>query len=176
MPYTVQLKGQPELAHAFLSKLKARTSKRFSNDKFTYNTRVIGDTLQFGVRGRRPKDFTKIEFTQIRLAEAKEYCGNHPGECFVNPFVGEQKKRKSRCLEWVDWVRFNNLLNDILNEMKMEANIWSRPPEKMDKGSIFWIRRNNQRRVIYDWEEVWDRGGNRPSLIWNHGTPDQFGA
>lgn len=109
-----------------------------------------------------------IHVKPIRLRAAKPYCGQHPGECLVGG-----PRRKGRWLEWEDWVEFNGLVNDVLDQLQVSADVWSVPPEKMDQGSKMWIRRGTKRRVRYDWDER-ETGGFRPIRVWNHGTDDQF--
>src|ERR1700674_320098 len=42
----------------------------------------------------------------VRLINKKEYCGQHFGICPTNTFLGSQKKKKSTCLEYDDWIKF----------------------------------------------------------------------
>ena len=111
---------------------------------------------------------------KVRLQAPKPYCGQHPGECAISPF-GERVKRSGSWLEWDDWVQFNDLVNDVLDGLKACAEVYSVPPEKMDKGKKFYIRRGRARRVRWDWEEQPGPGW-QPLRIWNHGSPDQFQA
>lgn len=107
---------------------------------------------------------------KVRLLSAKPYCGQHPGECAIGG-----PRRKGSWLEWDDWVQFNDLVNDVLDGLRACAEVWSVPPEIMDKGKKFHIRRGRARRVRWDWEErASPSGGFRPVRVWNHGSPDQF--
>lgn len=56
----------------------------------------------------------------IRLRELKPYCGNHPGPC---PIGGKDKRY--RYLEGLDWVEFNDTINDVLDELNIEAHVSS---------------------------------------------------
>lgn len=113
------------------------------------------------------KKVDEIHVRRVRLTEAKPYCGQHPGECAVGP------RRRGKWLEWNDWVEFNGLVNDALDQLKADADVWSTPAETLDKGKKMWVRRGTRRRVEYDWEQ-------RPGLfgngvrVWNHGTENQF--
>lgn len=113
-----------------------------------------------------------IHVKPVRLREAKLYCGQHPGECDLGA------TRKGRWLEWADWVEFHDLVNDTMDRLGEPANIWTNPPERMDHGRKMWVRRADLgRRLRWEWEDEHDKGGlGRPTRIWNHGTPDQFGA
>ena len=113
-----------------------------------------------------------IAVMTVRLREKKLYCGNHPGECAVGP------KRKATYLEWDDWVEFNGLVNDVLDKLKANADVWSLP---QDVNGKMWIRKGTQRRFRYEWEDDTSEKsmmriafGNNPIRIWNQGTPDQF--
>jgi hypothetical protein len=110
---------------------------------------------------------------KVRLKKAKPYCGQHSGECQIGPF-GERQKRSGSWLEWDDWVQFNDLVNDVLDGLRACAEVWSVPPEKMDKGKKFYVRRGRARRVRWDWEEQQTPGQWQALRIWNHGSPDQF--
>jgi hypothetical protein len=143
------------------------------------NPRGIGSVEQvYHGRGKARKPHWRIVIKGVRLTTAKPYCGQHPGECLINPFTGKApKKPNDSRLEWDDWIQFNNLVNDFLDKLPHASEAWSScPPEQMDKGRKFYFRRNNQRRIYWDWTEgeyvirkqkMWVR-------IWNHGTPDQF--
>jgi hypothetical protein len=74
-------------------------------------------------------------------------------------------------LEWNDWVEFHSIVNGVLDEYHISANVWSNPQDVRGK---MWIRKADLgARVRYDWEENLDRSG-RVERIWNQGTPDQF--
>jgi hypothetical protein len=106
------------------------------------------------------------------LINRKPYCGNHPGECLVNPFTGPTKKPNATYLEWDDWVKFHAFVNRVLNRFKTNANVWSTP---MDVRGKMWIRKGTSPRINWDWEERLDNYG-RIVRDWNQGTPDQFKA
>lgn len=125
-------------------------------------------------RGKARKPHWRIVIKGVRLTSAKPYCGQHPGECLINPFTGRApEKRNGSWLEWDDWIQFNNLVNDFLDKLPHPSEAWSCPPEQMDKGRKFFFRRNDKPRTQYDWDEKMNRYG-QVLRIWNHGTPDQF--
>ena len=107
-----------------------------------------------------------IHVKPVRLREAKPYCGQHPGECFIGP------RRRGKWLEWDDWVEFHGLVNDVCDLCNVSADIWTNPPERMDKGRKMWVRRGTRRRINWDYEQVFN--GFRNVATWNHGTEDQF--
>ena len=116
------------------------------------------------------KGLPSIHIKPIRLMKAKPYCGQHPGECVVNPFMGPQKKPRATYLEWDDWIAFHELVNRALNRLKADANVWSNPQDIKGK---MWIRKGMKARIHYDWTETRNRYG-LPIREWNPGTDDQF--
>lgn len=121
------------------------------------------ETYQLGAR-----------LSRVRLRTAKPYCGQHPGQCFVGPF-GDRPKRRTRWLEWDDWVDFHALVNSVLDQLGLSADAWTNPPERLSKGKRMFVRRKDLgARKKYEWEDDWSKGGFRPIQIWNHGTEDQF--
>lgn len=121
-----------------------------------------GWTYSKGSKAGSRKEGHILELRRIRLAKPKPYCGQHPGPCAV---VFGKKKPVSTYLEWDDWVRFHKMVNDILDLLQADCDVWSTPHDC--KGPM-WIRKGAERRVRYDWEQ---RGNFR---VWNQGTPDQF--
>jgi hypothetical protein len=118
-----------------------------------------------------PTTKNEIHVKPVRLRTSKPYCGQHPGECLVGG-----PRRRLAFLEWEDWVQFNDLVNDVVNDvldsLGVVADVWTVPPEKMDQGRKFWIRRDRDRR--HRWSYTTDYSQGRGFRIWNHGTPDQF--
>lgn len=114
-----------------------------------------------------------IKIKPVRLVKKKPYCGNHPGECQVNPFTRQApKKPMATYLEWDDWVKFHGLVNRVLNRFKVNANVWSTPQDVRGK---MWIRKGMKARIKWEWTERFDSFG-RAIRDWNPGTEDQFKA
>jgi hypothetical protein len=82
----------------------------------------------------------KITIHNVRLREAKHYCGNHPYPCPVSPF-GERPHRKGKWLEGADWVAFNDLVNDVLDDLGVSADVAS---------SVVRLRKGRERCVRYE--------------------------
>lgn len=76
-----------------------------------------------------------IKISNVRLRQSKPYCGNHPNACEIG---GVDKK--ARFLEGADWVEFNDLLNDVLDKMGVDANVSS---------VSCVIRKGTMRRIHY---------------------------
>ncbi len=120
----------------------------------------------------RPRRGGKVDLfiMTVRLREAKPYCGNHAGPCQV----GAGKHKRARTLEGLDWVAWNDMLNDALDEIEHAGDAGS-PRVR--------IRRDGRRRVEYsgsghgDWDkdgpyEDW-RGKLAPPSRATAGTPGQ---
>lgn len=85
---------------------------------------------------RRPRKGIEVRLFTIRLKTSKDYCGNHPGPCRVTG--GRHAKHKY--LEGLDWVSFNDMVNDLLDRLDLEADV---------RSSTCWIRKGGKRRVSY---------------------------
>lgn len=123
-----------------------------------------------------------LRFSKIRLRDRKLYCGNHPKSCEV----GNHREVKTAYLEGADWVEFNDMLNNVLDDLDMPCRITS---------AACVIRKGLLRRIRYDatappalgqnWQ--WDRSGlswhfadhtqtkDRPESWFPEGTPGQYG-
>lgn len=157
MAYTITFKNSAQSLGKVLDYLRDRMAKenRF-RATFTPGVNRRGQMI--------------IVVRTVRLVKAKPYCGNHPGECVVNPYLGVQKKKVMTHLEWDDWVRFHAMVNRVLNRFRVDADVWSEPHDVKGK---MWIRRGRVARKRYDYSEEYV-GGSVPLRIWNQGTPDQF--
>lgn len=81
-----------------------------------------------------------VKIRNIRLKQKKPYCGNHPAECVGGLFGAERTHRKGTWLEGLDWVEFNDHLNDLLDSLYVSANI---------KSSVCILRKGRRRRTHY---------------------------
>ena len=155
--YTIQiLKGGEAKRNRVLDYLRQRIAK---DGRFTANMECAMD-----------RRLPSIHIKPVRLTKAKPYCGQHPGECVVNPFTGPTRKPRATWLEWDDWVAFHHLVNRALNRLRTHADVWSTPPDVRGK---MWIRRGIKARLRYEWTEEPGRYG-LPIREWNQGTFDQF--
>ena len=141
--YCIQiLKGGEEKRDRVLDYLRERIEKE---GRFTAELHKARD-------GKLPS----IHVSPVRLVKPKVYNGQHPGGNPTNPFYNPPK-RKSRHLEWNDWVRFHSLVNRVLNRFRTHANVWTEPPYIQGK---MWVRKGLQVRQRYDG--------------WNPGDDSQF--
>lgn len=95
------------------------------DSRFTCEVRVVH-------RKRVPN---RITIHNIRLKEAKIYCGSHPYACDI------EGGRKAKYLEGADWVEFNDRLNDILDRLEVSADV---------KSAVCILRKGTRRRTHYD--------------------------
>lgn len=95
----------------------------------------INNNSRFNMTVRfSPKYKESIDLQRIRLKESKVYCGSHPFACDINGGC------KSNFLEGADWVEFNDLINDVLDSLHVEANVQS---------TVCIIRKGMKRRIRY---------------------------
>jgi hypothetical protein len=170
MAYTIAVSTR-ETAEEFsqLLALRVKETTRFDIEEIEPpSMEALGVRAQ--ERGETPRFLVCLR--NIRLTKSKPYCGQHPGECVI-----ERKKPKLAFLEWDDWIAFNDLVNDVLDEMKVHAEVWSRPHEPALRGQSrkrFWIRKAGRRRVHWDWEEEPMPFGPNVIRRWDMGSEGQF--
>ena len=99
----------------------------------------VGLKSRFTFTNETTHDHTQIKIGNVRLRESKHYCGNHPLPCPVRMFP--KKHIHSLCLEGADWVAFNDMLNDVLDNLGVSANVAS---------SLVTIRKGDKRCTRYD--------------------------
>lgn len=120
--------------------LKHRLDEKIGASRFSARTSVeSASAYRKGV---------KIE--TVRLRNRKDYCGAHPGPCLAK---GRRHKTASY-LEGLDWVGFNALINDLLDELGTDAHVFSYNREA--SVGRYYIRRNRRRRTSYPYDV---RGG-----------------
>lgn len=95
---------------------------------------------------------SKVSIHNVRLRQKKYYCGNHPYACPVHP-GGERPHKRLNYLEGADWVGFNDMINDVLDELGCVADVAS---------SLCIIRKGERRRTEYHGHTVgngseWDK-------------------
>lgn len=86
----------------------------------------------------------QVTIHDVRLRESKHYCGNHPLPCPVRPGVKERHV-KAKFLEGADWVGFNDMLNDVLDTLKVSCSAGS---------PLVTIRKGLARCIRYDAKPV----------------------
>jgi hypothetical protein len=98
----------------------------------------VGEKSRFTFTMETTHNHTQIKIGGVRLRESKHYCGNHPLPCPVRMFPVKHKNTK--LLEGADWVAFNDMLNDVLDNLGVSANVAS---------SHVIIRKGDQRCIGY---------------------------
>lgn len=104
-----------------------------------------------------------LKISNIRLRNKKGYCGAHPGPCVA---LVERKHKVTRFLEGLDWVGFNHMLNDVLDEISANCIVFSFNRESTC--GKYYIRRGRLRRVHYPYEYVGNFAG------WSQGEDNDF--
>lgn len=89
---------------------------------------------------------------KVRLREAKPYCGSHPGACNtrLSIYFPVKRNRKAKYLEGLDWVAFDDWLNNVLDQLNISATVES---------AVCIIRKGTERRTGYF--SVFDKYGNQ---------------
>jgi len=105
-------------------KIGAELEKILTKSRFTALVEISGD---------------KVKIRNVRLKQNKDYCGNHPFTCPIRPW-GNEKHKKLNYLEGADWVAFNDMVNDVLDDLGVSADVAS---------SLVVIRKGEKRCVNY---------------------------
>lgn len=167
MAYTVKVHGNEEDCFKVSKALRERIEK---DGRFRARVVNAGYMTPGSHKGSR-KSGVGFTLRNIRLTEAKPYCGQHAPPCVVNPYIGPQKKPRATYLEWEDWIEFNNLVNKVLDELHCDADVWSNPMEVQGR---MWIRKGLRARIKYDYENVWRDDHWAPLQTWDLGSESQF--
>ena len=122
MAYTISVRSEPEALQVVATLYSYLDRSRFTVGRI--------ETV------KRPRKGVDVRLYSIRLKTAKDYCGSHPGPC---RFTG-RKHKSFRFLEGLDWCSFNDMVNDMLDRLDMEAGV---------RSSTCWIRKGGKRRINY---------------------------
>src|SRR5947209_8616203 len=85
---------------------------------------------------KRPRKGVEVRLFSIRLKMSKGYCGNHPGARRV---IG-RKHAPHKFLEGLDWCSFNDMVNDLLDRLDLDADV---------RSTTCWVRKGGKRRTCY---------------------------
>lgn len=119
-----------------------------------------------------------IRIDYVRRRSYRDYCGQHPNGCVV----ANKPHTRERLLEGADWVGFNDGLNDALDRLAADIDVWSYNREASPGGRYF-IRKGLERRVEYASHEVhffgrfgflWDRDGLHQNWIGHEAPRSEF--
>lgn len=112
--------------------------KHFDSSRFNCNVEIR----------RKSSRRTEVHVTQVRLKDKKSWCGSHAESCDIQGMRDRQnggfiKERpvNRKLLEGLDWVDFNDQLNDVLDRLNFDGKVES---------AVCIIRKGKQRRVQYD--------------------------
>lgn len=110
----------------------------------------------------------RFKIVDVRLKSTKAYCGNHPGACQIGG-----KDRRHNYLEGADWVEFNDILNDVLDELGVDARVES---------SVVRVRQGMERCVEYRQQQgrgrnaEWEKIGVYQNYCWKKAPVSKFPA
>ena len=120
----------------------------------------------------------RMKLYDVRLKEKKRYCGNHPNSCEV------EGGRMGKYLEGLDWVEFNDRINDVLDNLHVSARVYTAVCE-LRRG--FERRHNYDSHIINEWRGLyeWDKKGEdsdyedycgrfAPDSTYPFGTPGEY--
>jgi hypothetical protein len=91
-----------------------------------------------------------VKVTEVRLRNAKDFCGQHPGPCVA---LFPRPHRRHKFLEGLDWVGFNQMFNNLMDRKKIDCDFFSYNRE-MRGGGRYYIRKGTLRRLKYPFETV----------------------
>jgi len=87
-----------------------------------------------------------LKVSYVRVRTKKSYCGAHPGPCQA---LGIPRRiKRATFLEGLDWVGFNAMLNDVLDDMSADCDVFSYNRESINLGR-YYIRKDRRRRMAY---------------------------
>ncbi len=122
MAYTITVRTEPEALQVVTTLYSYLERSRFT---------VGGvETVE------RPRKGVEVRLCSIRLKSKKDYCGNHPGPCRL---TGRRHVRR-HFLEGLDWCSFNDMVNDLLDGLGVEADV---------RSSTCRVRKGGKRRISY---------------------------
>ena len=165
MAYTITVRTEPEALQVVTSLYSYLDRSRFT----------VGSVETV----KRPLKGVEIRLFCIRLKAKKGYCGNHPGPCRLSG----RRHARHRFLEGLDWCSFNDMVNDLLDRLDLDADV---------RSSTCWVRKGGKRRTSYgmifgpfghaDWEPDVDetkyldcRLKEAPATEYPAGTPGIYG-
>jgi hypothetical protein len=122
MAYTITVRTESEALHVVTT-----LYSYLDRSRFTVGTVETAE---------RPLKGLEVRLFSIRLKAKKRYCGNHPGPCRLTG----RKHARHRFLEGLDWCSFNDMVNDLLDGLGMEADV---------RSSTCRVRKGGQRRIAY---------------------------
>lgn len=126
---------------------------------------------------RTTRNHLYFELSEIRLKEAKPYCGNHAGPCIVRVF--ERPRRNGRWLEGEDWMRVHALVNEVLDSLNVSCRVYTAgadvyPVQGIPKKHLVVRTETLGARKRYDYRDIAKPGEMFPHYAYNPGTQDQF--
>lgn len=103
--------------------------------------------LEDGIFKGASSKLRSVRIVGVRLRRKKFYCGQHAGPCRA---VFAKRHPLASYLEGADFVGFNDMLNDLCDKHRIEANIWS---TRESLGRLY-LRRGRSRCNFYECDYI----------------------
>lgn len=170
MAFTIRVKD-----HAEASKVIEAVLSHLERSRFRLSgSSSFGNAGGIAFEGKGQRLFVAIR--GIRLRIKKGYCGNHAGPCRLTG----RKHKRADYLEGLDWVSWNDMLNDALDSIGHDGDV---------RSTTCILRWGRKRRIEYvsgTYGGEWDRdtedrfyvdciGKTPPETIYPYGTPGIIG-
>jgi hypothetical protein len=111
-----------------------RDSPYYLNEAACYAHRKGSAVTLFAGDGDPARRSLRVELRGVRRHTKKKHGG-------FGPDPAAARARMSDCLDWLDWVAFNDLVNDALDGFGFYAHVYA--------PAVVWARRGYHRRVAY---------------------------
>lgn len=107
--------------------------------------RIVYDEagIEIGRWDRVSRVHDALKIKGVRLKRKKPYCGQHAGPCRLTGI----KHHPRFYLEGLDWVAFNDMLNDLCDAHRIEADIWT---DGREQSGRLYLRHGRRRRDRYN--------------------------
>lgn len=149
MAYTIQLKNA-DISYANADRLATKIATAATQAGFLVRDMQVVET----------STLRRIEMRKIRLKEAKEFCGQHAGPCVT---FTSKPRPVSHLLEGDDWIRFNDVVNDVIDGFESIVNaqvtVFS---TRVVKGRFIIRHPEHGRRIRWDYVDLNADQAHRP--------------
>jgi len=113
-----------------------------------------------GIKCAVMPDTNKIEIARCRLTD--KYVNKYGYNLSPRSEFSYGKQRRGKILGWYDWIDFNIAINDVMDDLKISANVDSRDTY----GGHFVIRRGLDSASPSDWDDLeWENIGHQDNPL-----------
>jgi len=111
-------------------------------------TKLDRELEKRGIECNVQTDTTRIDLLRCRLTY--DFVDDYGYNLSPRLTPSGERQRRGRVLNWYDWVDFNETINDVMDNMRVSANVTSSDLY----GGRFIIRRGRDRADPSDWDEL----------------------